>query len=242
MLNQQQQQQEYLLRASKYDMMAQFYKYSNPELHIKYYKKHLKYLELAIQAEIISRNPTPFIHTRFINLMSTEVDLRLNDTEILKNVPPNGVSEYFVVPTNFYHLEIYSEGSSETPLRRQRLELKGSNYTTAVITENDLHTFSTDQFLPENETKLRVIHLSENSPSIDVRVKKGDAVFSNVSYSSATDYLGLTPMMIDLELTVTKSRNTLLSLPKITLHSNEIYSLLIIGDVSKGLKTLLVKD
>lgn len=235
---------DFFLRASGYDLLAQFYKYTNPELHIKYYKKHLKYLQLAMGNPKNILKPNSVIHTRFINLLQTEVNIRLNDFEIIKNIPPAGVSEYFIVPTNVYQLDIMPVGVKETALKRQKLEIYGEPYSTYVITDTSIHYFNSEQYLPENETKLRVIHLSENIPSVNVRVKHGDIVFPNVSYGKASNYIGLSPMSINLELTDIMSKKIILSLPNITLHSNNIYSLLIIDDSTKqtGIKPYLIKD
>lgn len=233
------------MKATNYDLLAQFYKYSNPELHIQYYKKHLKYLQLALHTSETINIPNPFMHTRFINLLKTKIDIRLNGIDILKNVPPYGVSEYFIVPINTYQLDILPVDDTEKiPLKRQQLDITGENYSTFIITENQIHKFATEQYLPENETKLRVIHLSVNTPNLDVRVKGGDIVFPNISYGTATEYLGLSPMTVNLELTASGSKNIILPLPNIILRSNNIYSLNIIEDSTKqnGINTFLIKD
>jgi hypothetical protein len=242
MLNQE--QIDALQKANMYDTLAQFYKYTNPDQHIKYYKKHIHYLQIAIQVEEKKRIQIPFVHTRFINLLPCDINVLLNDTIILEKVPSNGLSEYFILPTNVHQLEVLRSESSESPIISQKLEIKETDYSTHVITESDVILYPTEQYIPENETKLRVIHLLDNGPTFDVRVKKGDAVFSNVSYGAASDYLGLTPMTVDLELTIAKSKNLLLPLSKIKLNANTIYTLIVTGDVRKqeGIQTLLIKD
>lgn len=243
-------QMDYLQKANQYELLAQFYKYTNPELHIKFYKKHFKYTQLALQNEDILRSPKlhPFSHVRFINLVSKNIDIKINDTEVFNHFHPNGLSEYFIMPTHTNQIEIIPSGESQALLKRQNIEINNTNYVTFVITETDngidLLSFPTEQFLPEDETKLRIIHLSNATPAVDVKVKHGDTVFSNVSYGHATEYLGLSPMTVDLGLNITNSNNTLLPFTRLKLQANEIYSLLIVGDVTKkdGLKMLLIKD
>jgi hypothetical protein len=235
----------YLKKAAHYDLMAQYYKYLNPELHIKYYKKHLKYLKTVIDISEKTPLPNPFIHTRFLNLVNKAVDIRLNDTVYLKEIPTEGLSEYFILPTNVYQLEISPSASSEDrPIMSRSLDISGENFSTYMITNDAIHHFPSEQFLPENEVKLRVIHLSKNTNNLDVRVKGGDCVFGDVSFGSATPYLGLSPISVDLELTISKTKHVLLPIPKIGLQANTIYSLLILNDQTEqtGLKTLLIKD
>ncbi|HLO10813.1 MAG TPA: DUF4397 domain-containing protein [Pseudoneobacillus sp.] len=242
MLNQE--RENYFQKALKYDLIAQLYKYTNPEQHIKFYQKHIHYLQIALQTVGVQENPYPYVHTRFMNLLNHHLDVRLNDMEILKNIPPNGICEYFLVPTNTYQLELLSSSNLiELPYRHHPIEITGNDYSTYVITETNVLNFPTEQFLPENETKLRIVHLS-NAPAFDVRVKHGDTVFANVSNGVATNYLGLSPMTVELVLTVANSKNILLPLPKLKLQANEIYTLMIVGDVSKqeGIKPLLLKD
>lgn len=243
-------QTDYLQKASQYDLLAQFYKYTNPDFHIRFYKNHLKYIHLALQNEEILRSPNlhPFSHVRFINLISEKIDILINGTEVFNQFHPNGVSEYFIMPTNRNQIEILTTGEANTSLKRQNLEINTTSYVTFVITETDngidLLSFPTEQYLPENETKLRIMHLSNTAPAVDVQIKHGDIVFSNVSYGQATEYLGLTPMTVDLKLNVAQSKNSLLPFSRLKLLANEIYSLLIVGDVTKKdeLKTLLIKD
>ncbi|WP_442594219.1 DUF4397 domain-containing protein [Neobacillus sp. D3-1R] len=243
-------QNDFLQKASQYDLIAQFYKYTNPDLHIKFYKKHYKYIHLALQNQENLRNSNlhPFSHVRFINLLNRSIKILINGTEVFHDFQTNGLSDYFIMPTERNEIEIVPTGEESVLLKRQNLEISKSNYVTFAITETengiDLLTFPTDQHLPEDETKLRIIHLANTAPAVDVKVKHGDTVFSNVSYGQATDYLGLTPMTVDLGLNVSNSKNTILPFTRLKLQANEIYSWIIVGDVAQknGLKTILIKD
>ncbi|MEW8986700.1 MAG: hypothetical protein AB2401_06835, partial [Bacillus sp. (in: firmicutes)] len=44
--------QDYFEKAASYDVMANYYKYLDPSLHIHYYQKHLRALSKAFQAAI----------------------------------------------------------------------------------------------------------------------------------------------------------------------------------------------
>jgi hypothetical protein len=230
-------------KAMMYDSLAQYYKYSDPDQHINYYKKHLKHLNMAIQLNDNSSIPVEYVHTRFINLLPHEADILLNGQVAIKNIPEYGLSEYFLLPSNAYQLEVVKKGESAKS-NRHTIEIKNNRFSSYVITGSGVFHYPSEQFVPENETKLRVIHLLENAPAFDVRVWHGDTVFPQLEYGNSSEYLGLTPMTLNLELTVAKSKNLLLKLPKLKLKEDEVYTLVIAGDVRRqdDVHTLLIRD
>lgn len=231
-------------KAIMYDSLAQYYKYSDPDQHINYYKKHIKHLKMAVQLNHTNSIPIEYVHTRFINLLSHAADILLNGKVAIENIPQYGLSEYFLLPSNEYQLEVVKRESAEKSTDRHKLDIKDNSYSSYVITETGIFHFTSEQFVPENETKLRVIHLLENAPPFDVRVWHGDIVFPQLNYGVSSEYLGLTPMTLDLELTVAKSKNLLFKLPKLKLKEDEIYTFVIAGDVksSDEIHSLLIRD
>jgi hypothetical protein len=231
-------------KAMMYDSLAQYYKYSDPDQHIHYYKKHIKQLKMAIQINEDPSMPLEYVHSRFINLLPNAADILLNGQVAIENIPGNGLSEYFLLPTNTYQLEVVQKGDTAKSPSRHTLEIKQDRFSSYVITESGVYHYPSEQFVPEDETKLRVIHLLENAPSFDVRVWHGDIVFPQLTYSASSDYLGLTPMTLDLELTVAKSKNLLFKLPKLRLKADDVYTLVIAGDVKHpdNIHPLLIRD
>jgi hypothetical protein len=237
----------YIQKAMLYDFYSQINKYKNPNLHIKYYKKHLQYLNLSKNASSNKSVMNPIVHSRIINLLPYEVDIRINKKDILKNLPPYGVSEYFLTPSTVQQLEVMVPESPGSIISTS-LELRGCTFTSLIINENNgakkIDSIPTDPYLPDDETKLRFIHYSQTHPSVDVRVKHGDTVFSNLSFGESTDYLGLTPMSVELKLIDSKSKKTLHPFLTYQLQKNEIYSAFLVEDKTSnnGLKILLLKD
>jgi hypothetical protein len=98
--------------------------------------------------------------------------------------------------------------------------------------------------IPKDETKLRFVHLSPDSPTFDIAVKKGDVVFPEVKFEQTTEYLGLTPMRVELEARIAGSKNIVLSFPTLTLRPDQAYTLVALGFVKEQplLEVILLED
>lgn len=87
--------------------------------------------------------------------------------------------------------------------------------------------------VPLNEAKVRFIHLSPDTPPLDIAVKDRDVIFPKVSYKQATEYLGLTPMTVDLEVRMSGSKEIVLPMSKVQFKTNDSYTIVFLG-LSKG--------
>ena len=232
--------QEYFEKAAAYDMMANYYKYLDPNLHIHYYKKHLQYLNKALQlsrvqyaAEVTSRLSPAKIRFLHASTDAPNVDIYINAIKVFKNIPFKEVSAYLSLPAGKYHIDIYPTDNMVSTILNKRIAFEaGKSYTLTIIgIENKLRLLSYDDQpnVPHGETKVRFIHLSPNTPPVDFAVVKGDVVFPKISYKDATSYLGLSPMTVDLELRKTGTKQALYPLHNIQFKANEVYSIVVIG-------------
>ncbi|MCP3738883.1 DUF4397 domain-containing protein [Rossellomorea sp. BNER] len=239
----------YLNRASMYDLLASYYKYSDPTKHIHYYQKHLKNIHKAIHTDrnqIIS-GPS---YVRFLHAAPEvpSVDVYVNANLVLRNVSFKEVSDYLTLPPGKYHIDIYPAGNSVTTIISKKVSVEaGKIYTLATVgTGNKLQLlpYLDDPNVPSGETKARFIHLSPDAPAVDIAVKGGDVVFPKASYKQATEYLGLSPMTVNLEARVAGSKNVILSIPKVKLEADEAYTIVAIGFVEGNpeLETIILKS
>ena len=108
----------------------------------------------------------------------------------------------------------------------------GKSYTLAAIDsvkKMRLLVFENQPRVPVNESKVRFIHLSPDTPPFDIAVKDRDVVFPKVTYKQATEYLGLTPMTVDLEARVADTKTVLLPMPRVQFLPNESYTIVFLG-------------
>ncbi len=240
---------EYLEKAAMYDLIGQYYKYTDPNMHIQAYQKHLMYMQKAMvtnRVDMNLRNQPSYVRVLHAVPDAPNVDVYINANRVLKNVAFKDVSEYLTLPAGSYHIDIYPTGNSVTTVISKKIRVEtGKVYTLAAVGSGNklqLLPYLDDPTVPGNETKVRFIHLSPDAPAVDIAVKGGDVVFPNVSFKQATNYLGLTPMTVNLEARAAGTKNSVLTVPNVSLKPNQAYTIVAVGfvDGSPGLETIII--
>ncbi|WP_139206612.1 DUF4397 domain-containing protein [Bacillus sp. cl95] len=244
----------YIHKAISYDSLSSFFKYRNSNLYIFYYFKHLKYLQKAakftLHPKLITREYTKKAHVRILYTVPESLNVRilLNGREILTDASYKTLSHYFEVDDGHCHIEVIDSRSTTYLLDTKDILIHPENYHTLAIVKNSegykILDIPMQRNIPVEETKLRFVHLSPDSPTFDIAVKKGDVVFPEVKFEQTTDYLGLTPMSVELEARITGSKNIVLSFPSIILKPDQAYTLVAVGFVKEEplLEVILLRD
>ncbi len=126
-------------------------------------------------------------------------------------------------------------------LRRYLLSKWGRSYLLA-FTRDSLLIYEILADVPLGESKMRFLHLAAETPPLDLAVKNRDIVFPNVLFQGITEYLGLTPMTVDLELRISGSKQVVLPLDRLQFKANESYTLALLGSLHEGLELLMINE
>ena len=230
---------DYLQKAAMYEMLAQFYKYSSPNLHMQYYLKHIKYMNKALYfmrttpQQVQLEAQVRFLHT---SPDSPNIDVYIDGKRTIKDLPFKNVSAVLPLTAGKHHIDIYPTGNMVDSVLNKKITVEsGKSYTLAAIDsvkKMRLLVFENQPRVPVNEAKLRFIHLSPDTPPFDIAVKDRDVVFPKVSYKQATEYLGLTPMTVNLEAREADSKAVLLAMPRVQFLPNESYTIVFLGMTS----------
>ncbi|MFZ7944307.1 MULTISPECIES: DUF4397 domain-containing protein [Bacillaceae] len=233
-------QADYLQKAAMYDLLAQYYKYTNPTLHMHFYLKHFKNMNKAMN---IMRTNSPSQHGEAkVRLLHTShdapnIDMYINGNRVIKDLPFTQVSQELSLNPGKYHIDIYPSGNMVDSIINKKITVEGGKWYTLTTIDSvkkmRLLIFSTQPEVPLNEAKVRFIHLSPDTPPLDIAVKERDVIFPKVSYKQATEYLGLTPMTVDLEARMAGSKEIVLPMPKVQFKANESCTIVFLG-LSKG--------
>jgi hypothetical protein len=233
--------EKYFQKAAMYDMLSNYYKYTRPDLHVRYYQQHLKNMKRAI--EKTRTNPDEreqrFARVRVLHASpdAPNVDIYVNEVRILQNIPYKSLSNYMSLPSGTYQIDIYRTGQMVSAVASKKVTVTSAKlYTVAAIgSVNNLRivAFEDVPFVPRGETKVRFVHLSPDAPAVDIAIKNGDVVFRNVSFRKATDYLVLTPMAVDFEIRLAGTKEVVLTLHEQRFDPNIPYSIYVVGFVSK---------
>lgn len=219
-------------KAKEYDMLAQYYKYANADLHIKYYKKHLHHLQTALKVQRNNHELPGRVRILHAAPDYALVDVYINGIKIFKELNYQNVSNYMNLPAGKYQIDIYPTGQMNPALFSRKIEvLAGQPFTLAPAGHQEsrrLIILRENHEVPTGEVKINFVHLAPHLPEVDVAVKDGDIVFSAVSYKQYTNYLGLSPMSVELELREIGSNESLAILPPLEFKPNGNYSIVLL--------------
>jgi len=177
---------------------------------------------------------------RFLNVVPTmsKFHVYLNGLQIT-HLSYKDASDYLELSSGNHQIDIYDSYNLSHPLLTETIFLENSLYYTIAVSyqlsQLTLIQIIDDPFLPINETKIRFIHLASTVPKLDLAVKQGegDVVFSNVSFKEASEYLGLSPMSVNLELRLSGTKSILYPLYKSKFQKNKIYDIISVGIINE---------
>lgn len=233
----------YFHKAAKYDLLADYYKYTCPDLHIHYYRKHLESLNKALKMGPGTRQYQSAQNPARVRILhgspdGPNVDIFLNELRAFEDIPYKTLSNYLSVPAGNYQIDIYPAGEMISTLVSYKLTLKsGKYYTLAAAGAVDrfrLVTIEDNPFVPERESKVRFVHLSSDAPALDIAAKNGDVVFRGLPFRRATNYLGLTPMVVDFDVRKTGTNETVLDLQGQQFDPDTAYTIFLLGFTAKS--------
>jgi hypothetical protein len=240
--------EEHYYRAAQYQLLADYFKYLDPEKHIHFYKMHYFHLHKWLHNEPIlkgeRRNTDPYAKVRFIHASpeSPSLDIFMDKEVVWRDLRYKNSSVYVETKQMDIQISVYKSGSTESPLQTGTIQLiPDSSYTLAIAGSGDnlqLIMIEDDPSVPQSEAKLRFWHLSPSAPAVDIAVKKGDVVFSDISFTELSEYLGLTPMTVDLEVRLAGTKDVVLPLNRVSLKPDLAYTIIAIG--SNGLETIFL--
>jgi predicted HTH domain antitoxin len=222
-----------------YDLLANYYKYLDPQKHIHYYQLHFMCMQQLCQVQDFSmryptQNQAPAkVRVLHISPDTPRVDIYINDKKTLENMTYYQISPYLDLPAGSYQIDVYPVGQKSDRILRQSVDVKsGESYTIAAagqFKELRLIPVVDTTEMPKDKAKVRVWHLSPNTPAVDIAVEDNDVLFSNVSFGNAAEYLELAPGKVTLELREAGTENVLLTIRDTPLKANEAYTIAAIG-------------
>lgn len=169
---------------------------------------------------------------RFLQASSAEsVDIFIDGKLLLEKFPYRKISSYASFPSETLQICIYPAERDQAILCKKKAFSQGISYTLALIgtiEKLQLLPLQNDSSVPAGESKIRFLHLGLNTPSLDIAVKNRDVVFPDLSCKQITDYLGITPMTVDLEARLAGEKTVVLPLPKLKFAANQAYTIALV--------------
>ena len=158
-------------------------------------------------------------------------DVLLDSTEVFTDVAFDHVTDYAQVTPVTFTITLRSHSDSTT-LLTQTVVLTESDYTLAAagtLTTLDLLELVDDNSAPApGNVHGRLVHLSPGGPAVDVAIKDGDILFSDVGFKEASSYVEIPAGTYQLEV---RLAGTFIPLgaTSLTVAPNNVYSVFAIG-------------
>jgi hypothetical protein len=174
------------------------------------------------------------------------VDVYVNGTKALSNVPFKDVSSYLPVPAGSTSFRVTPANAASPVVIDATVTLNaGGNYTVAatgflagiqpLLLEDDRGT--------TGQSKVRFVHASPDAPAVDVAVAGGPVLFSNYAFRQASPYPQVAPATYDLEARPAGTSVVALSVPDVALRPGTNYTIFAVGLLSnRSLAALPIVD
>lgn len=184
---------------------------------------------------------------RFLQAVSDTqyVDVFINKELVVDWLPFRRVSNYFSLLPGTYTIDIQFSADRKNKLLSTNIIIKNDQiYTLALVRKaeaTELYIVQNFPNVPFGEAKMRFLHIAPELPALDFAVKDRDVVFENVAFQQVSDYLGLTPMTVDLELRTAGSKQVILPMPKLKFKANEACTIVLVGS-KKEFSIIIIID
>ncbi|MDQ0416040.1 hypothetical protein J2Z48_000198 [Croceifilum oryzae] len=180
---------------------------------------------------------------------SVPVDVYVNQKPVVRNLPFSGITEYVSLPSGEYQVEMFPAGRQDEAILSQSVTIRSRRaYTlnTADVGTDlgvELLSYEDDLRKVPRRSKVRLIHVSPDMKRVDISVKGGNVLFSDVDFREAR-FISLNPGIYTWEVRPAGGKQAEFTIPNITLKPGKDYTLFTLGRVSESpaLQVVMVED
>ena len=173
------------------------------------------------------------------------VDVLLNDTLVLSDVPFSVASNYLTVPSGEQNFKVNVAGTNTTVIDVTPQLIPGTDYT--VLATNFVADIApllledANPVLASGQSGLRVIHASPDAPAVDVLVN-GAVTIPALDYQVATDFLSVAADTYEVKVNVAGTATSVIE-AELNLEAGTNYTVVAVGSVAAGtLKPIVLTD
>lgn len=192
---------------------------------------------------------TAMVRVAHLSADAPNVDVWVNGSVALRNVPFSAVSDYLTLPAGAAQIQVTPAGASSPVVIDAAVTLDpGIAYTVGAIGLLGNGTLGAKVYVDDLRTvsgsaKVRLIHAVQDAPPVDVALAGGPVLIGNTGYSQASGYATVDGGTYNLDVRVAGTNTVALSLPGVALGAGTTYTAFAIGQLTNGsLEVRLVVD
>ena len=162
------------------------------------------------------------------------VDVYINEKLVFSNLQFTQFSSYVKLKEGEYRIDIFQTGTMVQPIISGSLDLdEGQMLTIAAIGNlDDLSLLvindNADKKASPKVSSFRVVHLSPNTPAVDILVNNKILV-ENLAFKQNTSYVDIAPGSYNIEAVLNSNKESVLVFG-VMLKANRIYTIYIVGE------------
>ncbi|MEA2511158.1 MAG: hypothetical protein QOJ59_645 [Thermomicrobiales bacterium] len=173
------------------------------------------------------------------------IDLLVDGQPIGQNLAFGAASEYAPVAPGTHQVQVVPTGQqADAALTTTEVDAQsGTAYIVTVLgTTNAVEAKVNEVKLEpvgQGQARVRFIHASPDTGSIDVAIAGGDELAGGLDFKSDSDYMEIDAGTYTLELRAADGGELLLSAPDVVFEQGRIYDVVVLGQVADKSLTLL---
>jgi hypothetical protein len=161
------------------------------------------------------------------------VDILVNDGVAFSNAPFKGITDYAALDTGTYNIKVVPTGATEPVVIEADLPLEAKDYTIVALgmlaNIEPLVLVDNNSAPAAGKAHVRFVHASPDAPAVDIAVKDGPVLFSNIAFKEIGDYLPVDAGTYDLEVRLAGTSTVALEVPGLALQDGTVYTVFAMG-------------
>ena len=200
---------------------------------------------LAALAVPVSAAEETFVRVVHASPDAPNVDVWVDGTKVLTDVPYTAVSDYLPVPAGDHNVQVTATGSTDPVIDADLTLEAGTSYTvaaTGMLADITATVLVDDRTPASGQAKLRVFHASPSAPpAVDVAVTDGPVLVESLAYGEATDYLTVDAAEYALEIRAAGESDAALALTA-NLEAGENYTAIAMDGGDAGVQVIVATE
>ncbi|MCB0197216.1 MAG: DUF4397 domain-containing protein [Anaerolineae bacterium] len=158
----------------------------------------------------------------------------VDDRPVFRQLSSGDITFYMPLAAGRHTLKVTTANAHQIEVISHDIDVAAdTDYTVAIVgmAANPEPLVLTDDHAPveAGKAQVRFIHVSPDAPAVDVAVKGGDVLASNIAFKSASDYVTVDAKTYNLEIRPAGTSDVVLNVPWATLPSGSASTVFVMG-------------
>lgn len=177
-----------------------------------------------------------FSFIRFLHASpnAPNLDIYIDGKKAVSNLIYGSLAGYAALQSGLHKIDAHLAGQTTNPILSTTTTLIGDNFITLAIAgslPNLQYRIYKDKVesIPTNESYIRFVHLSSNTPAVDIVIEAGETLFSTITFGRTEQYKKINPGIYKLQVRASGTPNIVLALPQLSFEGRKAYTLYAMG-------------